>query len=215
MKSRVLFTLLAIAIGSIPAPAAAQSSETERPVSSRVQVTFYPVGGLFATEGDRAGQPSFGSYSPSTALTFQLTRFLAVEGEIGGGVGIEQELNYSGGTFGTATPPSMLNYSGNLVLGLAPSDRAVVPYLAGGVGAVTLLEKRAFGLQDTSSYLAGNLGAGLKAMFGRWGLRADYRLFAIDPGDAPPEFVGTNTRYAHRATVGVVIALSSPRSPIR
>jgi hypothetical protein len=214
VRQRLAFLLLASAMGSIPMTAAAQSTATAYPLSSRVQITIYPVGGLFATEGDQAGQPAFGNFNPSAALTVQLTRFVAVEGEIGGGIGIEQDLDYTGGTFGTATPPSMLNYSGNLVVNLWRPEAPVVPYVAGGLGAVTLFDEPSFGLADTEHYFAANLGAGLKAMFGRWGLRGDYRLFAIDPGDAPPDFLGTNTRYAHRVTGGVVISLSPSAPPL-
>ncbi len=213
MLRRYLPLLVGAAVISLPAGAAAQSATSEQPLSSRVEITFYPVGGLFATEGEQSGQPAFGSFSPSAAVTVRLNRFLAVEGEIGGGIGIEQDLEFTGGTLGTAAPPSMLNYSGNLVVNLWRPESHVVPYVAGGLGAVTLFDEPSFGLTDTSSYFAANLGAGIKAMFGRWGLRGDYRLFAVDPGDAPPDFLGNTTRYAHRVTGGIVIALSPSASP--
>ncbi len=205
MKRPLVFAALTVAIASLPGNAAAQSRE---PLSSRVQITLYPVGGLVASEGDPAGQPSFGDFSPAAALTVQLSRFVALEGEIGGGVGIEQDLDYSGGTLGNLTSPSMLNYSGNLVVSLWRPEAAVVPYLAGGLGAVTLFDEPTLGVSETGHYFAANVGAGLKAMFGRWGLRGDYRLFAVDPGDTPPDFLGTDTRYAHRVTGGVVISLA-------
>lgn len=213
MKRPLAFLTMAGLLAVAPSVASAQAAASEYPVSSRVQITLYPVGGLFATEGESSGQPAFGNFSPSAAVTVQLTRFVAVEGEIGGGIGIEQDLDYAGGTFGSATPPSMMNYSGNLVVNLWRPESRVVPYVAGGAGAVTLFDEPAFGLTDTSSYFAANVGAGLKAMFGRWGLRGDYRLLAIDPGETPPDFLGTDTRYAHRVTAGVVITLSPAERP--
>jgi hypothetical protein len=51
-------------------------------------------------------------------------------------------------------------------------DRAVVPYLTGGVGGVTLLSRADLGLVEDDQYLAGN---GLEFSLGRWGVRGDYR----------------------------------------
>lgn len=213
MRLRFLVPVAALALTALPAPARAQTG-SEYPISSRVAITLYPVGGLFATEGEAPGQPSFGDFSPSAALAVRLTRFVSLEAELGGGVGLEQDLDFEGGSLGTVSSPSMLNYSGNLVVNLFNPEARVVPYVAGGLGAITLFDEPSLGLEDTEHYFAANLGAGITAMFGRWGLRGDYRLYAVDPGDAAPGFLGADTRYAHRVTAGLVVSLSPSPKPL-
>jgi hypothetical protein len=57
--------------------------------------------------------------------------------------------------------PNLLNYSGNLVLSVA-NDSSVVPYVTGGVGALTVFEKASLGINETETFLTGNVGGGVK-----------------------------------------------------
>ena len=55
---------------------------------------------------------------------------------------------------------------------IAAGSAAVVPYLLGGVGAVSVHQLAS---DSTWSKFAGNFGAGLEYSFGRWGVRAEGR----------------------------------------
>jgi hypothetical protein len=68
--------------------------------------------------------------------------------------------------------PDMLTYSGNLVVN-AVSHYAVVPYVTGGIGGLTMYDRPEFGITNPQTFLTGNVGGGLKwyAPNGHWGLR--------------------------------------------
>lgn len=210
MRSMLASLFVAAAV-AVPQFAAAQSAP-DRPFTSRIEVSLFPAGALVATEGTAAGQPAFGSFAPTVSMAVALTPRVSLEGEVGGAIGVRQRLDFSGGSFGDATSPSMVNASGSLIVNLLPAGSRFVPYVAGGAGAVTLLKTDALGIEDRSTSFAGNVGGGLKVMFGRWGVRGDYRLFLIDPRSDSPTFLGSDTRYAHRVTGGLVFALGEVNS---
>lgn len=210
--TRTLATLLVTAAVALPTAASAQSAP-DRPLSPRVEITLFPAGALVATEGSGPAQPAFNSFTPAGSILFAITPRIGLEAELGGAVGINQQLDFTGGTLGKTTTPSMVNASGNLVVNLLPGGGRFVPYLTGGAGAITLLQTEALGIHDAQTSFAANLGAGLKTMFGRWGLRGDYRLFLVDPATDSSGFLGADTRYAHRVTGGVVIGLGEVARP--
>jgi len=129
-------------------------------------------------------------------------RYVGIEGEVSGAVGITQDLDISGATLTTRTP-HLLNYNGNVIVHAARGS--VVPYVTGGVGGQTLLERTGLGINDTETFLTGNVGGGLKWYAGRWGLRGDYRFIAIQGKDDAPSFWGQDTRYGHRVYGGVIL----------
>lgn len=183
------------------APVFAQESGAAGP--GRVEVTLVPAGGTFFTS--KGSNPDFGNYTYGGALAFNLSRFVGIEGEVGGTAGIAQNLELSGGTSNLKTP-STLNYSGNIVLSAA-NGHSVVPFVTGGVGGLTLFKREELGIGDNQTFLATNVGGGLKwyAPNGRWGLRGDYRFIAVKSKDDAPAFFGRDTRYGHRVYVGLVI----------
>ena len=61
----------------------------------------------------------------------------------------------------------------------AANRSSVVPYVTGGVGGLSLFEKASLGINDTETFLTGNVGGGVKWYTGRWGLRGDYRFIAV------------------------------------
>lgn len=132
-------------------------------------------------------------------------RVLSVEGEVTGALGITQDLQLQGGTAHTKTP-NLVNYSGNLVVS-APTRSAVVPYLSGGIGGLTLLDAAALGIDNRSTFLTGNVGGGIKwfASTGRWGLRGDYRFVTVRSNEDAPVFFGQETRYGHRVYGALLI----------
>jgi len=100
----------------------------------------------------------------------------------------------------------MLTYSGNVVVN-AVSHHAVVPYVTGGIGGLTMYDRAEFGVASTETFLTGNVGGGLKwyAPNGRWGLRGDYRFLAVRSNDSAPAFFGQQTQYGHRVYGAVII----------
>lgn len=169
----------------------------------KLEVTLMPAGGtFFVSKGD---SPDFGNYSYGGALTFNINRFVGIEGEVTGSAGVTQDLELAGGVANLKTP-NLLSYTGNVVVS-ADTGGSLVPFVTGGVGGVTMFRRAELGVNDDSTFLAGNIGGGLKwyAPSGRWGLRGDYRFIAVDAKDDAPAFFGHDTRYAHRVYVGAVI----------
>jgi len=170
-----------------------------------VVVTVIPAGGTFFTEGKNTKGPSFGNYGLGAAVEVNFNRYVGVEGEVAGGLGITQNLTQAGVTSNLKTP-NLVNYSGNLVLHVA-NPTAITPYVTGGVGGLTVFDTAALGITKTDTFLTGNVGAGVKWFHssGRWGVRADYRFIAARSKDDAPAFFGQDTRYGNRVYGGVVI----------
>jgi hypothetical protein len=190
----VTFSLLSAA------PAVAQET-TSGP--GTLEVTVIPAGGTFFTS--KGSSPDFGNYTYGGALTYNINRIVGVEAEVGGTAGVAQDLGFGGRTANLKTP-NTVTYSGNLVVS-GSTGHSVVPFITGGVGGLTMFERAELGINDTQTFLTGNVGGGIKwyAPNGRWGLRGDYRFIAIQSKDGAPAFFGQDTRYGHRVYVGVVI----------
>ncbi len=171
-----------------------------------VEVTIIPGGGLFFTESTDTQEPSFGNYDLGAALTVNINRYVGIEGEVAGGIGISQDLQFGGLTSDVKTP-NLLNYSGNVVFSV-PNQSSVVPYVTGGVGGLSLFDKASLGINETETFLTGNVGGGVKWYAGRWGLRGDYRFIGVQSKDDAPEFFGRETRYGHRVYGAVVVNVS-------
>jgi hypothetical protein len=168
-----------------------------------VVVTIIPGGATFFTEGKDTNGPSFGNYDLGAGVTVNFNRFVGVEGEVSGALGVTQDLALTGGTSNLKTP-NLLNYSGNLVVS-APNRSSVVPYVTGGVGGLSIFEKQTLGINGTETFFTSNVGGGLNWYAGRWGLRGDYRFIAVKSRDDAPAFFGQETRYGHRVYGGVLL----------
>jgi len=202
MTRSIGWFVLALAVAAAP-PAFAQDTGTG---PGTVEVTIIPGGGTFFMSKDsNPSAPSFGNYTLGGTVGYNINRYFGVEGEVGGTLGIAQDLRI-GGLTGNLKTPDMLNYSGNVVVSV-PASRSVVPYVTGGIGGLTLFSRQALGIDSNATFLTSNVGAGVKwyAPNGRWGLRGDYRFEAVASKDDAPDFFGRDTRYGHRVYGGVVI----------
>lgn len=169
-----------------------------------VVVTIIPGGATFFTEAsDNPQAPSFGNYELGGAVTVNVNRYLGVEGEVSGALGVSQTLQLGTLEF-DGRSPHLLNYSGNLVVS-APTGTSVVPYVTGGIGGLTLFERQPLTITDTETFFTGNVGGGVHWYAGRWGLRGDYRFVAVQSKDDAPAFFGQETRYGHRVYGGVIL----------
>ena len=198
MKRRIA-VMLVVGVAGV-APAYAQESA---PGPSTVVVTIVPGGATFFTQGKNTKGPSFGDYGLGGAVEVNFNRFVGVEGEFSGALGITQDLEFID-RVSNLKSPNLINYSGNLVVS-APNHSSLVPYVTGGVGGLTLLDKASLGINDTQTFLTGNVGGGVKWFSGRWGLRADYRFIAVRSKNDAPTFFGQETRYGHRVYGGVLL----------
>jgi opacity protein-like surface antigen len=173
------------------------------PILAPVEITVIPGGGVVFLESADASAPSFGSYQLGAAVAYNINRFLGIEGEVGGSLGIEQDLDF--GYTSNVRTPDMLTYNGNLVVSV-PTGKSVVPYATGGVGGLSLFSREEFGVDDTETLFTTNVGGGVKWNPGRFGLRADYRFIAIPSRDSVSAFgFGTEARYGHRVYGAVIL----------
>ena len=170
--------------------------------AGRAEITFIPAGAVLFTENTDASAPSFGNYQVGGALTYNINRFLGVEGDVTSSIGISQNLDF--GYPSSVRTPDVLSYMGNLVVSL-PSGSPVVPYVTGGVGGLSLFSREAFGINETETLFATNVGGGIKWYAGRWGLRGDYRFLAVPSKDDASAFFGKEARYGHRVYGAVLL----------
>ena len=198
--NRVIAVLLTIA--SLAGARQAYAQETAGG-PAKVEVSIIPGGFYFFTKDTGAGQPSFGNYGLGGALGANFNRYVGIEAELAGALGVSQNLQFGGTSIDRRTP-HMLSYGANLVVSAA-NRSSVVPYVAGGIGGLSLFETADLGINKTDTFLTGNVGGGVKWSAGRWGLRADYRFVGVKSKDDAPAFFGTETRYGHRLYGGVML----------
>ena len=168
-----------------------------------VEVTYMPAGAAYFPAKDNS--PSFGNYGFGTAVTLNINRVVAIEGELGSMIATTSDLQFGDLNHHTKSP-NMLSYTANAVVSLVPGH-AVVPYATGGVGGLTMFERPGVGVLNDETFLTGNVGGGVKwyAPNNRWGLRGDYRFGVTQSKDDAPAFFGRDTRYVHRVYAAVII----------
>ena len=175
----------------------------ERGGAGRVELNAFPGGGVLFTQSSGGAEPDFTNYTLGVSFTWNANRWVGLETEAGFGIGGQRTVRLAGQTLAAQAMPDTMAFSEDLILNPIGSDRAIVPYAAGGVGLFSLLHRdgtEALGLTDTQTFYAANVGGGLKWYAARgWGLRTDYRVMIVRPnGEAPPFFGGQETRYGHR-----------------
>jgi hypothetical protein len=191
---------------SLVASAGRAYAQEAAPGPGLVQVTIIPGGATFVTEGESAQGPSFGNYQVGGAVAFNFNRYFGIEGEVNEALGLSQDLRL-GGLTSNLKSPNLLNYSGNLIV-YARHYGGVVPYATGGIGSLIAFKRTEVGINDTETFLTGNVGGGLNWYAGRWGVRGDYRFIAIGSQNDAPAFFGQQTRYAHRVYGGVLLNIA-------
>jgi hypothetical protein len=166
------------------------------------EVTLIPGGGMFFVSSNT--ESSFGNYWLGGAFTYNIARYVGVEGEVGGTLGITQNLAFGGVTSSQKTP-NTLGYTGNVVIS-ATARHGTVPYVTGGVGGLTLLKTTGLAIDNSATFFTSNVGAGVKWYAGqRLGFRGDYRFIMVRSNDTAPAFFGQENRYGHRVYGGLVL----------
>src|SRR5215831_14710784 len=131
-----------VAVAGLVGASQARAQEIA-PNAGTVDVTVIPGGAQFFVEGKNTGGPSFGNYSLGAGVEVNFNRYIGVEGEVSGALGIAQDLQFSGLTTNLKTP-NLLNYSGNVVVS-AVTHSSVVPYVTGGVGGMSVFDTASLG----------------------------------------------------------------------
>src|SRR5262245_18688177 len=130
-QSMAAMVMTMAAVGVLAGASRAHAQETA-PGAGTVDVTVIPGGAQFFAEGKNTRGPGFGNYGLGAGVEVNVNRYVGIEGEIGGALGVTQDLQFTNGKSNTKTP-DMLTYSGNLVVSAA-NHTAFVPYAAGGIG---------------------------------------------------------------------------------
>jgi hypothetical protein len=198
-----------IAVGLLTIPIAAFGQDRPGVGAGRFEVAGFPVGGTFFTGSSDRQEPEFGTFALGAALTYNLNRFIGVEGEFGNAVGVRQRMAFQNQTLNNQRAPGLYAYMGNVVVHPVGNAREMVPYVTGGVGGMTLFnnkETSTIGVTGKTHYFAGNVGGGVKWFAHRYfGLRGDYRLLTVNDRSTAPEFFGRReVRYGHRIYGGLM-----------
>jgi hypothetical protein len=176
--------------------------------AGRFEIGAFPGGGMFFTESSKGNEPDFGNYTLGASFTVNISRFVGFEADGGATIGVRQAFNVGTKAYADQRTPSTWVYNGNVVINPGGGNRAVVPYLAAGVGGLTLcpcFDAESLGITAYETFLTGNVGGGIKWFSTRhFGLRGDYRLIAVKSKDGAPTFFGGEHRYGHRIQAGLV-----------
>src|SRR5436309_15818153 len=89
-----------------------------------VNVTLIPGGAAFFVEGKDTKGPSFANYGLGAGVEVNFNRWVGVEGEVSGALGVTQDLRFTTGTANVKSP-NLLNYSGNVVVSAAKHSSVV------------------------------------------------------------------------------------------
>jgi hypothetical protein len=85
-----------VALAAVMAMIGTQAYAQERVGQGTLEVTAIPGGGTFFVSTDT--EPSFGNYDLGGALTYKVNRRISLEGELGGTLGVAQDLALGGVT---------------------------------------------------------------------------------------------------------------------
>src|SRR5580765_237902 len=151
----VRWAVMIVAVLSLAVPSYAQETSAGPGVA---EVTFIPGGGMFFVSGDT--ETSFGNYNLGGAFTYNVNRFVGLEGEMNGTLGITQSLMLGGSSVDQKTP-NMFGYTGNIVIS-ASARHGTVPYATGGIGGLTMYETSGLGIDGANTFFTGNVGGGVK-----------------------------------------------------
>ena len=180
----------------------------------------FPIGGTFFIGGDDNKEVNFNVYTAGVNLTRYLTDRAAIEGELGIGLGLAQDLMFNDMQVFHVQVPHVWSYFGNVVFFPGGARGRRLPfYITGGIGAVSLQSRqptRQFGYDvDTvgrRTFIAENIGGGVKLFrvsAPDWGFRADYRYVIVNASeDAPAFFAKSKTRGGHRVYFGLLYTVT-------
>lgn len=128
-----------------------------------------------------ANQPQPKGYVLDVAAALNVTRHVGLEGDFTWSMSHREVVTIAASLPTLAETPTMLFYSGNVILDPFGKDHPLVPYVDIGAGGMSVRSTPTpFGLDADSAHFAANAGAGLRwFIIPHWGARVDYRYIAI------------------------------------
>jgi hypothetical protein len=190
---------------AVAAPAVAQDIGAG---AGRVEISAAPIGGVFFMRSADDEEPRFDNYGIGAAFAGNLNRWVGLEADFGVAVGRRQNLTFIGAPLVDQKTPNLFSYTGGVVVNPWGSNRAWVPYVAGGVGGMTLLNAGSadpLDVDNNHTFLTTNVGGGLRWFANdNWGIRGDYRVFFVRGQDDAPLFFGREDRRAHRVSASFI-----------
>jgi hypothetical protein len=174
------------------------------PGPGTVEVTIIPGGATFFMS--KGAGPEFGNYTYGGALAVNFNRYVGIEGEVGGTVGIVQDLTFRGSTANLKTP-NTLTYNGNVVVNATTDwsrDRAVRDGWRRGSDDV---RARGTGHQRHAdvSHRQCRRRREVVCIQRPVGTACRLPIHPVRSKDDAPDFFSQDTRYGHRVYGAVVI----------
>lgn len=179
--------------------------------AGRIEIGAFPGGGILFTEAGNGAELNFTNYALGGSFTLNFNKWVGVEGEGGGSIGLRQKMTFNNEQLTDQKTPNTWLYMGNVVINPIGYNRLLVPYGTAGMGGLTMCDCNStdvanLGITKNEMYLMSNVGGGLKWFATRnVGLRADYRLFVVKNKDTAPGFFGKENRYGHRVYGGLLL----------
>src|SRR5262245_14000467 len=65
------------------------------PGAGRIEIGAFPGGGIFFGNDATNDGPNFGNYALGASMTVNFNKWVGVEGEVGGGIGIRQNMTFN------------------------------------------------------------------------------------------------------------------------
>jgi opacity protein-like surface antigen len=208
MEVRTMVRKVAILSGAMLFTAATVFAQ-ENVGAGRVEVGAIPAGGLVFLQSDDGTQPKFNNYVLGASVAGNFNRYVGLEGDLTFAVGRRQSLDFTTFSVADQKTPNLWNYNGSVIVNPWGKDKAVVPYVAAGLGGLTLMnspDTANIGLTTNQTYLTTNVGGGVRWFpMPHWGLRGDYRYFMVNSVDTAPSFFAlTQDRHANRVYGSVI-----------
>ena len=216
MTSSKTFTITSIVAILVAASGVAQAQEVGSPGAGKLEVGGFPGGGLWLGGGDDNTEVDFNNYDFGGGAAWYVNSKAAFEAEAAFGLGLSQNVSYRNNIVYRVQMPHTLATNGNILFFPGGSARRLAGYVTGGAGVLTLYSRTAasrfFGLTENESFVATNIGGGVKIFrreeYRNWGFRIDYRLMMVNKkSDAVPLFAQSKRRTGQRFYIGMLYTL--------
>src|SRR5262245_20648502 len=203
MKKMVTITVAALLSLSMVSGIASAQGQAQTEVSL--------MGGFqVLNENDTALPDNFVNIPAVATVSYGLSPLLALEGEFTWMIPVKQDVNVEPGPSQKLKSPDILAYQANLRANWTVTP-VWSPYLAGGLGAMTVLSNtdadRFPQVSESETMFAINFGGGMSyALSPSWALRGDFREFVGFPSDNATglsDATGADPIWMERGAVGI------------
>src|SRR5437763_1414257 len=120
-------TAVLVVAGLLTASAAYAQDHANAPRAERVEIAAIPIGGVTFLQSSDLTQPKFNDYMIGGSATANVNKWIGLEGDLSYAVGRRQDLTFNGSSLFDQKTPNLWDYSGNVIVNVVGSDRAVVP----------------------------------------------------------------------------------------